>query len=684
MTRHSSAARLAALLFLFAVLNAAAQTATPPASVPVNPHASPEARALLQYLYSISGQYTLTGQHNFPNHIARWTDRAYDFTGKYPALFGQDFGFSAGDDKDSVLSRPATIKEVERQWSKGAIITFTWHAVRPTEDEPVTFRDSVQGHLSDYEWNELLTPGSPLYNRWCDQVDVIAGYLKQLRDARVPVLWRPYHEINGRWFWWNGRKGKRGSAALYRQLYDRFVNYHKLDNLIWVWNANSPNPEPNGPGPFADYFPGLEYADVLSVDIYGEFKQSYYDDLLALAAGKPIALGEVGALPSLDVLQAQPKWTWFMTWSEWVEDATPINTLSAVYHAPNLLTRDDPRLAQPLAAIRNASAPPSREPVTPHASSGAKLLLARLYASSGKSVLSGQENNPRSPAASTEQIFQSIGEYPAIYGQDLGVTKEVGIEVAAVRQAIVDEAKRQHLNHAIVSLTWRAARPTDDQPAAFAQSVRGQLTDFEWNELLKPGSDLHQRWCAQVDAAAVSLKQLQTAGVPVLWRPYPEPNGNKFWWAGRKGIHGSAALYRQLYDRLVNYHALRNLIWVWEAAPSGPDPIGSGQFSDFFPGLSYVDALAVNLEAFNARFRSDTFLALFGTGKAIGVGLTGAIPDPAFFEQQSLWTWFLVAPDDPNAPFPARSEALCKLYADERILTRAAEASSAGPDASSK
>ena len=85
---------------------------------PVNPHATPEARALLAYLDSISGKATIAGQHNFPNVGARWTDMAYDLTAKYPGLFGGDFGFSGGDDKDSVLSRPAMIEEVERQYQQ--------------------------------------------------------------------------------------------------------------------------------------------------------------------------------------------------------------------------------------------------------------------------------------------------------------------------------------------------------------------------------------------------------------------------------------------------------------------------------------------------------------------------------------------------------------------------------------
>ncbi len=150
-----------AALALAAVLGCASRAQTAPE--PVNPNATPEARALLAYLDSISGKATIAGQHNYPNVGARWTDMAYDLTAKYPGLFGGDFGFSGGEDKDSVLSRPAMIEEVKRQYRNGAVVTLTWHEVRPTDDEPVTFHDSVQGHLTDAEWQQLLTPGSPLY-----------------------------------------------------------------------------------------------------------------------------------------------------------------------------------------------------------------------------------------------------------------------------------------------------------------------------------------------------------------------------------------------------------------------------------------------------------------------------------------------------------------------------------------
>jgi mannan endo-1,4-beta-mannosidase len=341
------------IVFALAALLACAGWAQT-APQPINPAATPEARALLAYIYSISGKATIAGQHNYPNVGARWTDMAYDLTAKYPGLFGTDFGFSGGEDKDSVLARPAIIAEIERQWHNGAVITVTWHEVRPTDDEPVTFKDSVQGHLTDAQWKELLTPGSPLNLRWQAQVDVIAGYLKQLEDAHVPVLFRPYHEMSGNWFWWGGRPGKDGSQALYRQIYDRFVNVHHLDNLLWVWNANTPNGF--NAGSIEDYYPGAQYADLLSEDVYGEFKQKYYTDMLKLAGDKPIALAEVGGVPSPEVLAKQPRWTYFMCWSEFIQEHNPLDQVNTIYHAPMVLTRDDQRLAGPLAEIRKATA----------------------------------------------------------------------------------------------------------------------------------------------------------------------------------------------------------------------------------------------------------------------------------------------------------------------------------------
>jgi len=633
-------------------------------SAPVNPNASPEARALLHYLYSISGKHTITGQNNFPNHVARWTDRAYDFTAKYPGLYGQDFGFAGGDNKDSVEARPAMIEEVKRQYERGAVIALTWHAVRPSDDEPVTFQDSVQGRLSDFEWNELITPGTHLNDRWCAQVDVIAGYLKQLRDAHIPVLFRPYHEVNGSWFWWGGRSGKNGSEALYRQLFDRFVNHHHLDNLVWVWNASG---SPYVP-PMADFYPGSQYVDILSSDVYVDFDQSYYNDTLALASGKPIALGEVGAVPSPDVLRKQPRWTYFMIWSEFVEFGNTPEQLQAVFHDSRQLNRDDSELALPMTAIRQV--PTGRVvggvAVTPGATAEAQALLSRLYSIAGKSTLSGQKNLPGALNASTKNVIQYAAKQPAIYGAELEVPKASGQSAFEARQQIVEEAKRQAKAHAIVSISWHAPRPTGTESSA-AKGSSSQLSDFEWSELLTPGTRLHERWLAQVDDVAKPLKQLQEAGVPVLWQPYPLANSKDSWWAGRKGNRGTAALYRQLFNRLVNQDGLHNLIWVWNAAADVDSEAGDA-YENYFPGLLYVDALSVSL-GHSPRGPVDSQLAWIGAGKVIGIEFAaGKIPPPETFESNAKWAWFLIAPDD-TGNAPDRSKALSKLYGSPRVVS---------------
>jgi len=163
---------------------------------------------VLQYIYSISGKHTLAGQHSVPLLGSLRLNTAYRMARHYPAMFGQDFGFDSPGTWDGINFRQQIVDEAIRRQNEGFIITIMWHAVRPTEDEPVTFRESVQGKLSDQEWKDLITPGTEIHERWQSQVDVIAFFLKQLRNAGVPVLWRPYHEMNGGWFWW-GKKNRR-------------------------------------------------------------------------------------------------------------------------------------------------------------------------------------------------------------------------------------------------------------------------------------------------------------------------------------------------------------------------------------------------------------------------------------------------------------------------------------------
>jgi mannan endo-1,4-beta-mannosidase len=306
---------------------------------PVTPDPSPEAVELLKYIYEISGSYTLAGQHCAPLVGSSRLSVLYRFTKHYPALFGQDFGFSYPGYWDGINYRQRMIDEAIMRHRDGFIITFMWHAVRPIEDEPVEFRESIQGKLSDEEWQDLITPGTEINERWKSQVDVIAWFLKQLQDADVPVLWRPYHEMNGGWFWWGKKGGENGYKKLWCILFDRLVNFHHLNNLIWVYNTNEFKDKVD---PHETYFPGYDVVDILAMDVYSEgFNQVNYDQMLKLANGRPMALGEVGKLPSVEKLTQQPRWAWFMSWGDFSEFGNEFRSVIQTYNSEPVITLEE-------------------------------------------------------------------------------------------------------------------------------------------------------------------------------------------------------------------------------------------------------------------------------------------------------------------------------------------------------
>lgn len=293
----------------------------------------------LDYLYSIAGKKTLTGIHNRePNATpARWTNEVYATTGKYPALWSGDFLFQG----DNINNRQVMIDEAKAQWNKGAVVNIMWHACNPALSEPCNWDDGkgVLSAMSDQQFKDLLTDGTEINKRWKKMMDDISVYLQQLEDAGVEVLFRPLHEMNQAKFWWGGRPGINGTAKLYRLTHDYIKNTKGLSNLIWVWDMQDFGTLESD---LTRYNPGKAYWDVAALDVYdgSGFSPAKYKAMVNIADGKPIGIGECEKLPTPQELSEQPKWSFFMGWSELTFSKNTEAEIKALHTAPNVITLD--------------------------------------------------------------------------------------------------------------------------------------------------------------------------------------------------------------------------------------------------------------------------------------------------------------------------------------------------------
>jgi mannan endo-1,4-beta-mannosidase len=299
--------------------------------------ASPRQR-LLQFITSISGHQTMSGEHNREASEGDFIQAMNSVTGHYPALWGGDFLYES----DSIQNRPSMIQYEMNGWNGGAVISLMYHACPPTQAESCGWDGGVLSTLTDAQWSDLVTDGGTLNQIWKARLDAIAPYFQQLEDAGMAALFRPQHEMNQGAFWWGGRPGPGGTAKLFQITHDYLTNTKGLDNIVWVWSVQDIWNSQDSSWDFDAYNPGGAYWDVMSLDFYdgNGYTADKYAAVLAEAGSKPIAIGECEVLPTAAELTAQPRWVYFMGWAELVQQNDSNAAITAVYTAPNVLTRD--------------------------------------------------------------------------------------------------------------------------------------------------------------------------------------------------------------------------------------------------------------------------------------------------------------------------------------------------------
>lgn len=289
---------------------------------------------ILEFLHRITGHQVFSGIHNRePNSRPDLqTEQLHELTGSYPVLWSGDFLFDAQD----IHARWAMIYECKRQWDRGSLVQLMFHVAPPTQPEATVWDGGILSHLSDAQWADLLHDGGKLNAEWKRRLDGFADYLAYLQTNGVVVLVRPFHEMNQGKFWWGGRPGPNGTAALYRLTHDYFTKTKGLTNLIWIWDMQDMSHD------LAEYNPGRGYWDVFAFDIYANgWERSWYDAILPIAGEAPMIVGECAKLPTPEWLAAQPRWCGFMSWSELTFTHNPPEAIRALYASPRVLTRAD-------------------------------------------------------------------------------------------------------------------------------------------------------------------------------------------------------------------------------------------------------------------------------------------------------------------------------------------------------
>jgi hypothetical protein len=260
---------------------------------PVTPNASPEARAVLDYLYEMQGKKTLAGQIWVP-----WGEDGFKYiereTGKLPAIQGHDYL----DPRTNKRENEVAIE----WWRSGGIPTFMWHWGAPTKGPG--YPQSKMG----IDISRCFEEGTPEHKAMWDDLKRTADLLSELRDAGVPVLWRPMHEFDGGWFWY-GMGTNEQFIRLWRTMFDYFAKERGLNNLIWVL-CHSGRPR-------AGWDPGKEYYDLVGVDTYTHDMQPLLYKWVKTTYGEagPIPLHECGKIPDPDESHAGgTPWSWWMVW----------------------------------------------------------------------------------------------------------------------------------------------------------------------------------------------------------------------------------------------------------------------------------------------------------------------------------------------------------------------------------
>lgn len=258
------------LLFLFAGVSAQKL---------IDTRATRETKALYHNLHRLSKKHILFGHQHATEYGHGWYGEANrsdvkSVTGSHPAVIGVDFsGLSGRPDSEIEKTKEALRENIVATYDRGGITTVSWHFSNPASGGGFYWTDSVSVPAV-----KLIIPGGSHHTAYKNILATIAGLAQSLqgRDGKlVPVIFRPYHELDGNWFWW-GRS--HCTPDEFKTLWQFTVAY--LRDSLQVHNfiyAFSPDCTFRSENEFLERYPGDDWVDMVGMDNYADFGRDRYD-----------------------------------------------------------------------------------------------------------------------------------------------------------------------------------------------------------------------------------------------------------------------------------------------------------------------------------------------------------------------------------------------------------------------
>ena len=240
------------------------------AQTPSDVNATRKTHNLLTNLHAVANQGFLFGQEDGQAYGVGWRSEANrsdvkSITGSYPAVHGWDLGRRLDLDKniDSVRF-DQMIDWIKLAYKRKGINTVSWHL-----DNLISGGDSWDKTSSVSD----ILPGGARHQELIHHLDLLAGFLDKCRvnGTRIPIIFRPWHEHNGNWFWWGkGNCSEEEYIALYRFTVDYLRDIKKIHHLLYCFSPDRGAFKLNKKASknYLYGYPGDEYVDIIGLDNY--------------------------------------------------------------------------------------------------------------------------------------------------------------------------------------------------------------------------------------------------------------------------------------------------------------------------------------------------------------------------------------------------------------------------------